>query len=145
MVSTSPSHIVATLPSPALPPKTYLLTVVRAHRGDGDDDDAGKFGVFNLTIGSAGPQGPPGLPGPPGATGPAGPTGPAGSLPNPNNVVAVATVEGNSDPSGDLMPGFATTALVSGNLSTQIQYIARTFNANGALETQAFNLLIMTP
>jgi hypothetical protein len=251
VVSSSPTQIIASLPTPALPPATYLLTVVRAGRGDGDDDDADEFGVFNLTIGAtgaqgpqgsvgpvgpqgpagspgvAGPQGPAGTQGPtgiqgatgsqgpvgpagptgatgstgpqgaPGSTGAAGPAGPigpsgssvvrafvysniglggnfaifnpaqlssastivqertgvflvtlngpAGSFPNPNNVVAVATAEVNSDASGDTAPMFANTALVSGNGSTQIQYLVRTFNASGSLETCSFNLVIMTP
>ena len=251
VLSSSPTRIVARMPSPALAPATYLLTVVRAHRGDGDDDDADVFGAFNLTIGSVGAQGPqgiPGLPGPPGApgaqgpvgpagsagpagqvgaqgpagavgpagpegptgasgatgaagptgpTGPAGPTGatgaagpsvvrafvysnigvggnfaifnpstiaagstitevrtgvflvtlngPSGAFPNPNNSVAVVSVEGNGDTSGDSMPDFATTSIVSGNGSTQLVYMVRTFNASGALEAHAFNLVIMTP
>jgi Collagen triple helix repeat (20 copies) len=70
--------------------------------------------------------------------------GPAGSFPNPNNAVAIVSVEGNSDASGDSMPDFATTSIVSGNGSTQLQYMVRTFNAAGTLETHPFDFLVMT-
>ncbi len=71
--------------------------------------------------------------------------GPAGSFPNPNNSVAVVSAEVNSDTSGDSMPAFAATSIVSGNGSTQLQYMVRTFNAAGVLEPHAFNLIITTP
>ena len=83
--SASETLIVGTLAAP-LAPGTYLLTVVRARHGDGDDDDAARFGVFNMAIGGAGAQGPagpagaPGAPGAQGPIGPAGATGPAGAI-----------------------------------------------------------------
>jgi hypothetical protein len=70
--------VVATLPVPALAPGTYLLTVVRARRADRREDDASRFGAFDLPIGGAGTQGPAGPQGPQGPQGPAGPQGPQG-------------------------------------------------------------------
>ena len=77
------TQVKAVMPLPALTPGTYLLAVIRTRRaGDRDEDDATRFGVFDLSIGgggATGPQGPSGPAGPAGATGPAGPQGPAGS------------------------------------------------------------------
>ena len=83
VVNSSDTQVVATLPTPALNPGTYLLTMIRARpddrRRDQDNDDVARFGAFNLTLGSDGPQGPTGLQGPMGPMGPAGPQGPAGA------------------------------------------------------------------
>jgi hypothetical protein len=44
---------------PTLAPGTYLLVVLRAHREDDrDENNASRFGAFDLTIGGVGPLGP---------------------------------------------------------------------------------------
>ena len=105
VATASPSKITATIP--ATPTSgTYLLTVIRAHRnGDKDDDDAKRFGAFDVAIGVSGVVGPPGPPGPggpagpQGATGPQGPAGPQGPQ-GPQGDVGSQGAKGDTGPQG---------------------------------------------
>ena len=115
--SASPTQVVVKLPQPPLSRGTYLLTVIRAGRAfsrngrDYDDDDASRFGAFNVTIGGPdaqvsassmgpmGPMGPSGAQGPQGSIGPIGPSGPTGSM-GPIGPTGVQGPEGNVGPIG---------------------------------------------
>src|SRR5438552_1251173 len=72
-LSWASDQIVAVLPSPSLPPGSYLLAV---YRGPSHTI----FGVFVATLGAVGPDGARGQRGDPGGGGPAGSAGPAGPM-----------------------------------------------------------------
>jgi len=95
--SASQNTVIAVMPAPALQPGTYLLTVVRARRrGERDDEDASRFGAFDLSVGAVGPQG---LVGPMGPAGPQGLTGATGAA-GPQGIQGLAGAQGAKGDAG---------------------------------------------
>src|SRR6185295_6238283 len=117
LVSVSSNQVIATLPTPALPPNSYRLTLRNASGGINATFD------LDLTIGPAGPAGPTGAPGPsglqgvPGATGPQGPAGLQGP-PGPTGATGPAGAVGPPGPAGSPGGGGFNLVVVDSSVST---------------------------
>ena len=104
LISSSPTSIVADMPSPALAPGTYTLTIKAS---------TGTLAMFGVTNGAVGPQGPMGALG---ATGPAGPTGATGST-GPTGPTGAPGQTGAQGPAGPTLPPTVYGATFAGGVN----------------------------